>query len=109
MLKRHLAEMLTLERGTDHFDAALKQLVQQLDIQCELEERKLLPLIHECLDDTQRTMLAFEAETHLTRILGDSHSVGDIDLPQSVSDLLEQAHIVLGSLPSTSSATPVPP
>jgi hypothetical protein len=108
-LKRHLAEMLTLERSDAAFHAALKPLVQKLNAQCKLEEKKLLPLIQECLDDTQREMLAFDAETHLTRILGDGRSVGEVELAQPVSELIEQAHVVLGSLPVNSDAASVQP
>jgi hypothetical protein len=54
-------------------------------------------------------MLAFEADTHLTRILGDGRSVGEVELAQSVSVLLEQAHVVLGSLPVGSDAASVQP
>jgi hypothetical protein len=108
-LKRHLAEMLTMDRRSAAFDPAVTQLVEQLKVQCDLEDRKLLPLVQGSLDDTQRTMLAFEAELLLTRMLGEGRSMREVDLAQSVSELLDEAHLVLGSLPAGSVATPITP
>lgn len=97
-LKRTFAELLTLRHDRQRFDGALARLMRQVDHQSALEDRKLLPLLAHVLDDSQREMLAFEAEGHLTRILGDAPLL-DADLAQPANELLEEAALVLGSLP----------
>lgn len=97
-LKRSFAELLTLRHDRESFDDALARLIRQVDRQCALEDRKLLPLVAEVLNDSQREMLAFEAEGYLTRILGDT-PLQDADLVQPANELLEEAALVLGSLP----------
>jgi hypothetical protein len=106
-LKRSFAEVLTLGRNDPAFAGSLAALIRQLERHCELEERKLLPLLHDCLDDAQREMMAFDAEVHLTRILGDERPREDAALAQPANELLEEAHLVLGSLPIPRDHPPV--
>jgi len=108
-LKRSFAELLTLGRNDPAFAAALAALIRQLARHCELEERMLLPLLHRCLDDAQREMMAFDAEAHLTRILGNERPTEDAALAQPANELLEEAHVVLSSLPTPLDRTPVGP
>lgn len=101
-LKRLLAEVLTLERRPDAFEGALPRLVARLEAQCRIEREKLMPVLRHSLDENQRSMMAFEAELHLTRLLGDAHqSHDDSELPVDAGDLVEEAYVVLGSLPSS--------
>lgn len=98
-LKRSFAELLTLRTNSPEFEASLSALMRQMSRQCELEDRKLLPLLVDSLSESQREILAFEAEAHLTQILGDM-PVQDADLAQPAAALLEEAQLVLGSPPS---------
>ena len=97
-LKRNFAELLTLRHDDAEFDRALARLMRQLERQSELEDRKLLPLLTEALSESQREMLAYEAEGHLTQILGDM-PLENAELAQPANELLEEAALVLGSLP----------
>jgi hypothetical protein len=98
-LKRSFAELLTLRRESAGFDTSLADLMTRLARQCELEDRKLLPLLTDCLGESQREMMAFDAEAHLTQILGDM-PVERAELAQPATELLEEAQLVLSSLPS---------
>lgn len=98
-LKRSFAELLTLRPDSAGFEASLSALMRQVTLHCDIEDRKLLPLLTDCLSESQREMLAFEAEAHLTQILGD-RPVQDAALAQPATELLEEAQLVLGSLPS---------
>jgi hypothetical protein len=106
-LKRSFAELLTLRADSPDFEPSLSALMRQLTRHCELEDRKLLPLLTECLSESQREILAFEAEAHLTQILGDM-PMQDADLAQPATALLEEAQLVLSSLPSTRQVEPTP-
>ena len=99
-LKRTLAELLTLPHVGPDFEWALARLLRQLERQGDLEDRKLLPLLARELGDTQRALLAIEAETHLARILGETPREGELGLP--ADELLQEAQLVLGSLPRRS-------
>jgi len=104
-LKRLLAEALTNERQPRGFDQVLQRLVPRVKAQCELERRKLLPVLHRCFDDAQRSLLALDAEQHLTRLLGETPKVHeDADIGLDAEDLVEEAYVVLGSLPAPSNA-----
>jgi hypothetical protein len=106
-LKRLLAEALTLEREPSGFDEVVRSLAPQVKAQCELEQRKLLPVLLRCLDDEQRSLMALDAEQHLTRLLGETPKVHeDADFGPDAEDLVEQAYVVLGSLPGRRAATP---
>ena len=99
-LKRLLAEALTLERDPAGFDEVLNRLAPQVKAHCELEQRKLIPVLHRCLDDEQRSLMAVDAEQHLTRLLGETPKVHeDADFATNAEDLVEEAYVVLGSLP----------
>jgi hypothetical protein len=105
-LKRLLAEALTLERDPPGFDEVVHRLAPQVKAQCGLEQRKLLPVLHRCLDDGQRSLLASDAEQHLTRLLGETPKVHeDADLGLDAEDLVEEAYVVLGSLPGRRATT----
>ena len=81
------------------FDAALARLVRQVHLQCDLEDRRLLPVLGAALDVSQRAMMAFEAEALLAGILGD-RPVEDAERMQPATALIEEAQVVLGSLPA---------
>ena len=99
-LKRLLAEALIQEREPTGFDEVLNRLAQQVKAHCELEQRKLMPVLLRCFDDEQRALMALDAEQHLTRLLGETlpkvHEDGD--LGPNAEDLVEEAYVVLGSL-----------
>lgn len=98
-LKRLLAETLTLERGDERLDHAVPRIVARTQAHCEIEQQKLLPLVHGLIDDDQRAMMAFDAELHLTRLLGQPRAPSaDLEFLPRAEDLLEEAHVVLGSL-----------
>ena len=98
-LKRSFAELLTLRPDSPNFEASLAALMRQMTRQFELEDKKLLPLLTDCLSESQREILAFEAEAHLTQILGDT-PLQDAELARPATALLEEAQLVLGSPPS---------
>lgn len=98
-LKRRFAELLTMRRDSVDFEDALARLMHQVDRQSALEDRKLLPLLADCLNESQREMLAFEAEAHLTQILGDM-PLHNAEPATPATELLEEAQLVLSSLPS---------
>ncbi len=107
-LKRLLAECLTVERNEAGFDEALRRLATQAKLQCGLEQHKLLPVLRGCLDESQREMMAFDAEMHLTRLLGETPTVHEVgELAPRASDLVEEAYVVLGSLASGSRRRPL--
>jgi hypothetical protein len=99
-LKRLLAEAITLEREPADFDATVRRLVPQAQRHCELELYHIIPVLHRCFDDEQRALLAADAEQHLTRLLGETPKLyADNGLPPDAGELVEEAHVVLGSLP----------
>jgi hypothetical protein len=108
-LKRSFAEVLTLGRHDAAFPDVLNALILQLAQHCELERSKLLPVLRDCLDDAQREMMAFDAEAHLMRILGDARPGEDTALAQPANELIEEAQLVLGSLPTRIDRTPPGP
>ena len=98
-LKRLLAETLTLDPWAASFDPALRRIVARTEAHCELEQLKLLPLVHSNLDDHQRALMAYDAELHLTRLLGEQHKLDeDAELIPQAGELVEEAYVVLGSL-----------
>ncbi|WP_280151059.1 hemerythrin domain-containing protein [Piscinibacter sp. XHJ-5] len=98
-LKRLLAETLTLDGDAPTFDYALRRIVARAQAHCEVEQRKLMPLLHAMLDDHQRELMAFDAEMHLTRLLGEQRRLGDdADLSPRADELVAEAYVVLGSL-----------
>ena len=105
-LKRALAESLTLDRNEFRFEEAVRQLVRQVQVQCEREQRQLLPVLRRCLDGEQRAMMALDAEAHMTLLLGETpHFQEAMGLTQlAADDLIREAYVVLGSLPAR--ATP---
>jgi hypothetical protein len=97
-LKRALAETLTL-RDRAAFDAAIPWLAARLRVQCRLEQEKLVPLLR-CFDDDERIVMAQDAELHLTRLLGDKrHPPDDGEVTPQAEELVEEAYVVLRSLP----------
>ena len=107
-LKRQLAETLTLRTSTA-FDEAIPRLIARSVQQCVLEQDKLMPLLHQYLDDDQREALAAEAEQHLTRLLGEGrHLPEDSGLTPQANDLVEEAYVVLSSLPADDELTRMP-
>jgi hypothetical protein len=105
-LKRLLAESLTVEREPAAFDEVLSLLVPQAKIHCEMEQLKLLPVLLRCLDDEQRSLMALDAEQHLTRLLGETPKVHeDANFGPNAEDLVEEAYVVLGSLPGLDATT----
>jgi hypothetical protein len=100
-LKRLLAEALTLEREPGGFEEVVRRLVPRVKAQCDLEQRKLLPVLQRCVDEGQRAMMALDAELHLTRLLGESPKfLEDSGFGLDAEGLVEQAYVVLGSLPA---------
>lgn len=106
-LKRLLAEALTLERDPAPFDEIVARLVRGVMAQCERERTKLFPVLLGCLDESQRESMALDAEQHLTRLLGEWPVVHeDADFGSDAEALVEEAYVVLGSLPSRDAPTP---
>ncbi len=100
-LKRQLAEVLTLSQESSAFDEASRQLAEQVGQQRRREQDKLLSVLHECLDDSQRSMLALDAELHLTSLLGHTpESFESSGFERAADELLEEAYVVLRSLPA---------
>jgi len=95
-LKRLLADALTLQQDHTGFDAALRSLLAELQVQCQREREKLIPVLWRCFDDDQRSLMAQDAETHLTRLLGDSLESYDPDVWMERPELIEEAYLVLG-------------
>lgn len=102
-LKRSLAELLTQPSDSAAFNAALESLLLEMGLQTSRERDKLLPLLHQLLDADQLVMFAYDAEQRLRQLVGDGSEFDDIDAAQPVDELLAEAHLVLGSLPATSS------
>lgn len=103
ILKRHLADLLTLERGSAQFDAELQDLCNQVEAQADREQLQLLPALREWLGEGERAMLASEVESRLGAYLGELRAPGehtDAD-PPTVEELLQEAKVVLASLPNT--------
>ena len=99
-LKRLLAETLTLEREPDAFGPMVLHLARRVGQQCDVEQRKLFPVLLGSLDDDQRAIMAMDAESHLTRLLGEGpRMLGDDGMALDAGDLVEEAYVVLGSLP----------
>jgi hypothetical protein len=99
-MKRLLAEAIAVEREPADFDAAVRRLAPKVKVHCGLEQQHLVPVLHRLLDDDQRMHMAADAEQHLTRLLGETRRViDDSDLEPAAEDLLEEAYVVLGSLP----------
>lgn len=106
-LKRLLAEALTLEREPSGFVEVVRRLASCVKAQCELEQHKLHPVLFRCIDDEQRSLMAVDAEQHLTRLLGETRKVHqDADFGLDAEDLVEEAYVVLGSLPGRRETTP---
>jgi hypothetical protein len=102
ILKRHLADLLTLERGSDQFEAELQDLCGQVEAQADREQLELLPALRECLGEGERAMLASEVESRLGAYLGELRAPGEHrDDPPTVEDLLQEAKVVLASLPNS--------
>jgi len=102
ILKRHLADLLTLERGSEQFEAETQDLCNQIEAQADREQLELLPALRECLDEGERAMLASEVEARLSAYLGDLRMPGsqkNID-PPTAEELLQEAKVVLASLPN---------
>lgn len=101
-LKRRLAEVLTLAPDDEEFDAARSQLVTEVAKQRCREQDALLPVLNECLDDAQRSMLALDAELHLTSLLGQTNEMmfENVGMTRAADELLEEAYLVLGSFPA---------
>jgi hypothetical protein len=108
-LKRSFAELLTVRRQDPAFPGVLNALIRQLERHCTLERTKLLPVLRDGLDDALREMMAFDAEVHLTRILGDTRPREDGALAQPANELIEEAQLVLASLPAVIDRTPPSP
>lgn len=100
-LKRRLAEVLTLPPESSAFDEASRQLAEQVGQQRRREQDKLMSVLHECLDDSQRSMLALDAELHLTSLLGHTpESFESSGFERAADELVEEAYVVLRSLPA---------
>jgi hypothetical protein len=103
VLKRHLADVLTLERGSAQFQAEVQDLCNQVEAQADREQLELLPALRECLGKGERAMLASEVESRLGAYLGELRAPGehkDVD-PPTAEELLQEAKVVLASLPNT--------
>jgi hypothetical protein len=101
-LKRLLAETLTFERDAPRFEHAVRRIVARVEAHCELEQNKLVPLVHASLDDHQRSLMADDAELHLTRLLGEQHQLNeDAEFAPQAEELVEEAYLVLGSFATT--------
>jgi hypothetical protein len=103
VLKRRLADLLTLERGSSQFDADLNDLCDQVEAQAEREQRELLPLLRQDLDTSERAMLGSEVEARLGAFVGELREPGTekpADAPTG-EQLLEEAQLVLKSLPGS--------
>jgi hypothetical protein len=101
ILKRHLADLLTLPRGSAQFEAELQDLCGQIEQQADREQLELLPVLRESLGEGERAMLASEVEARLGAYLGDLRTPGtekNVD-PSNAEDLLQEAKVVLASLP----------
>jgi hypothetical protein len=107
-LKRQLAETVALEREGGDADRALRALALEVQAQCGREILTLLPVLAQRLDGSQRSMLGLDAQQHLTRLLGDTPKThADVEQESGVADLLDEAYVVLSSLP-TRQTTPQP-
>jgi len=107
-LKRLLAEAITVERDPAVFDEVACRLAPRVKAQCEMERHKLIPVLHGCLDDEQRSSMAVDAEQHLRRLLGETSQLHEnADFGHDAEDLVEEAYVVLGSLPG-STGPPLP-
>ena len=107
-MKRLLAEAIAVEREPADFDAAVRRLAPKVKVHCDLEQHHLVPVLHRTLDDDQRAQMAADAEQHLTRLLGEAPRMhGDTDLEPDAEDLLEEAYVVLGSLPLQDAVPPL--
>ena len=94
-LKRLLAEALAVQNRIV-FDAALRSLLAELQLQIRREREKLVPLLWRCFDDELRSTMAQEADIHLARLLGDSPEWHDAELWTERPELIEEAYLVLG-------------
>lgn len=103
-LKRHLADLLTLERDSDQFRAQLTDFCRQVEAHADQEQLVLLPAIRECLDEGERAMLASEVESRLGAYLDEVARKGPAlaaaPLP-TADDLLREAQVVLTTLPAS--------
>lgn len=97
-LKSQLAEVLTLNAETPGFKRAFAALTAGAAAQCEREGRQLLPLLDKQLNDSERLLLGGEALEHRDRVMGDG--VPAFDDSQPAAELVEEAKLVLGGLPS---------
>lgn len=102
-LKRSLAELLT-QRGSPAFQDALSRLATQLQAQIDSEKAHLFPLLRQCLDESHLAFLGLDAHARRSEILGDGVEDGDPANLRGVDELLEEAQVVLSSLPNSAVA-----
>lgn len=103
-VKRHLADLLTLERGSDQFHAQLQDFCRQVEAHADREQLVLLPALRECLDEGERAMLASEVESRLGAYLDEVTRKGPALIatpPPSADELLREAQLVLATLPGS--------
>jgi hypothetical protein len=101
VLKHHLAELLTMARRSDAFETGCSALCERIEAQAQREQMHLLPAVRKGLDEGERAMLAIEVEAHLGAYLSELRTPGahrDAE-PSTAEQLLEDAQLVLASLP----------
>lgn len=111
-LKRELAALLTLDRRTPEFEARLPALCEAVELQADREQLGLLPLVRQTLSPRERAHLAWEVTASMQSRLGD-HPVLEIparavEPPRSIREALEQAAVVLSSLPGSAAGLGAP-
>jgi hypothetical protein len=94
-LAHALAALLTKAPGSAAFATDLAVLLAASGRALALEERELLPLLRDELDDAERAMLALDAERYLVGADGKD----GFDHRVHADEWLEEARLVLGSLP----------
>lgn len=102
-VKHCLAELLTLPRGSDAFNVALGVLAERLDDQGDQESLHLLPTLQQCTDVAERALMANELQSQLFTPAPDDPVRLAMALDHAINRahiLLDEARIVLGSLPS---------
>jgi hypothetical protein len=99
-LKRRLAGVLAMNRKTTEFDTELAALCDGVQAQAEREHAQLLPCLRQALPDDHRALLAGEVEAQVRARVGDAGlSLQEPITQPRVHDLLQEAQVVLASLP----------
>jgi hypothetical protein len=103
-LKRRLADLLMMERRNATFEAELLLFCDEVEAQAELEQRELLPALRDGLAAAERAFMAAEVEAQMSARVGRSllRHASESAEPRRANELLQEAEVVLGSLPGRS-------